>query len=44
MKNKYDIQFTNHFKRYFKLAKKQHRSFDRLFKVIDVLAAGGTLD
>ena len=28
----------------FKLAKKQHRNLDRLFKVIDVLAAGGTLD
>ena len=44
MKNKYDIQFTSQFKRDFKLAKKQHRNLDRLFKVIDVLAAGGTLD
>ena len=44
MKNKYDIQFTGQFKRDFKLAKKQHRNLDRLFKVIDVLAAGGTLD
>lgn len=40
MKNKYDIQF----KRDFKFAKKQHRNLYRLFKVIDVLAAGGTLD
>lgn len=44
MKNKYDIQFIGQFKRDFKLAKKQHRNLDRLFKVIDVLAAGGTLD
>lgn len=44
MKNKYDIQFTGQFKRDFKLAKKQHRNLDRLFKVIDVLAVGGTLD
>lgn len=40
MKNKYDIQFTSQFKRDFKLAKKQHRNLDRLFKVIDVLADG----
>ena len=44
MKNKCDIQFTGQFKRDFKLAKKQHRNLDRLFKVIDVLAAGDTLD
>lgn len=44
LENKYDIQFTGQFKRDFKLAKKQHRNLDRLFKVIDVLAAGGTLD
>ena len=44
LKNKYDIQFTGQFKRDFKLAKKQYRNLDRLFKVIDVLAAGGTLD
>ena len=41
---KYDIQFTNQFKKDLKLAKKQHKNLDKLFEVINILADGGTLD
>lgn len=41
---KYDIQFTNQFKRDLKLAKKQNKNLDTLFDVINVLANGGMLD
>ena len=41
---KYDVQFTNQFKRDLKLAKKQNKNLDKLYEVIDVLANGGTLD
>ena len=41
---KYDVQFTNQFKKDLKLAKKQNKNLDKLFEVIDVLANGGTLD
>ena len=41
---KYDVQFTNQFKKDLKLAKKQNKNLDKLFKVIDILANGGTLD
>lgn len=41
---KYDVQFTNQFKKDLKLAKKQHKNLDKLFEVIDTLANGGTLD
>ena len=41
---KYDIQFTNQFKKDWKLAKKQNKNLDKLFEVIDILANGGTLD
>ena len=41
---KYDIQFTNQFKKDLKLAKKQNKNLDKLFEVIDILANGGTLD
>ena len=41
---KYDIQFTNQFKKDLKLAKKQNKDLDKLFEVIDILANGGTLD
>lgn len=41
---KYEVQFTNQFKRDLKLAKKQNKNLDKLFEVIDVLANGGTLD
>ena len=41
---KYDVQFTNEFKKDLKLAKKQRKNLDKLFEVIDILANGGTLD
>ena len=41
---KYDIQFTNQFKKDLNLAKKQNKNLDKLFEVIDILANGGTLD
>ena len=41
---KYDVQFTNQFKKDLKLAKKQNKNLDKLFEVIDILANGGTLD
>ena len=36
---KYDAQFTNQFKKDLKLAKKQNKNLDKLFEVIDILAA-----
>ena len=41
---KYDIQFTNQFKKDLKLAKKQNKNLDKLFEVIGILTNGGTLD
>lgn len=41
---KYDVQFTNQFKKDLKLAKKQNKSLNKLFQVINILANGGTLD
>lgn len=41
---KYDIQFTNQFKKDLKLAKKQNKDLDKLFEVINILANGGMLD
>ena len=41
---KYDIQFTNQFKKDLKIAKKQNKNLDKLFEVIDILANGGTLE
>lgn len=41
---KYEIQFTSHFKKDLKLAKKQNKNLDKLFEVIEVLASGGTLE
>ena len=38
---KYDVQFTNQFKKDLKLAKKQNKTPDRLFEIIDILANGG---
>ena len=39
---KYDIQFTDQFKKDLKLAKKQNKNLDKPFEVIDILANGGT--
>ncbi|MCI5578299.1 MAG: type II toxin-antitoxin system YafQ family toxin [Oscillospiraceae bacterium] len=41
---KYEVKFTNQFKRDLKLAKKQNKNLDKLFKIINILANGGTLD
>lgn len=41
---KYNVQFTNQFKKDLKLAKKQNKSLDKLFEVIDILSNGGTLE
>ncbi len=41
---KYEIRFTNQFKRDIKKAKKQNRPIDKLFEVIDILANGNKLD
>ena len=41
---KYEIRFTNQFKKDVKLAKKQGKDLDKLFDVIGVLASGETLD
>lgn len=41
---KYDVQFTNQFKKDLKLARKQNKNLDKLFDVITILANGGTLD
>ncbi len=41
---KYEVRFTNQFKKDIKLAKKQGKDIDKLFDVIGVLANGETLD
>ena len=41
---KYDVQFTNQFKKDLKLAKKQHKNLDKLFEVVETLANGSTLE
>ena len=41
---KYEVKFTNQFKKDVKLAKKQNKDLDKLFDVVNVLADGGILD
>ena len=41
---KYEIKFTNQFKKDLKLAKKQNKDLNKLYEVISILADGGTLD
>ena len=41
---KYEIRFTNRFKKDIKLAKKQGKDLDKLFKIIERLAQGETLE
>ena len=41
---KYDVKFTNQFKKDIKLAKKQHKNLDKLFEVINILAEGEVLE
>ena len=38
---KYEVKFTNQFRKDLKLAKKQHKNTDTLLEVIDILANGG---
>lgn len=41
---KYEVKFTNQFKKDLKLAKKQKKDLDKLFEVVNILADGGTLN
>ena len=41
---RYEVKFTNQFKRDLKLAKRQNKNLDKLFEVIGILADGGVLD
>ena len=41
---KYEVKFTNQFKKDLKLAKKQNKDLDKLFDVVNILADGGMLD
>ena len=41
---KYEVKFTNQFRKDLKLAKKQNKDLDKLFEVVNILAEGGTLD
>ena len=40
----YEVKFTSQFKKDLKLAKKQRKSLDKLFEVIDILSNGNPLD
>lgn len=41
---KYDVQFTNQFKKDVKLAKKQGKDLEKLYAVIEALAEGKALE
>ena len=41
---KYEVKFTNQFKKDLKLARKQNKNMDNLLEIIDILANGGTLE
>ncbi len=41
---KYEVKFTNQFKKDLKQARKQNRDLNRLFDIVNILADGGTLD
>lgn len=41
---KYEVKFTNQFKKDLKLAKKRNKDLNKLFKAVEILASGGTLD
>lgn len=41
---KYEVKFTNQFKKDLKLAKKQNRDLNKLFEAVNILANGETLD
>ena len=41
---KYEVKFTNLFKKDLKLAKKQNKDLNKLFDVVNILAEGGILE
>ena len=41
---RYEIKFTNQFKKDLKQARKQKKDLDKLFEVVSILANGGILD
>lgn len=41
---KYDVEFTNKFKKELKIAKKQNKDLNKLYNVIEKLANGETLE
>lgn len=41
---KYEVKFTNQFKKDLKLAKKQGKNTDKLFEIIEKLASGEVLE
>ena len=41
---KYEVKFTTQFKKDLKLAQKQHKNLEKLFRAVNVLAEGGKLD
>lgn len=41
---KYEIKYTNQFKKDLKLAKKQDKNLDKLFDAVNILAEGRTLE
>ena len=41
---KYEVKFTNQFKKDFKLAKKQNKDLNKLFDVVNILAEGDILE
>ncbi|WP_455514580.1 type II toxin-antitoxin system YafQ family toxin [Pseudostreptobacillus sp.] len=41
---KYEVKFTTQFKKDLKLAKKQNKDIEKLFKVVELLANGEKLD
>ena len=40
---KYEVKFTNQFKKDIKLAKKQNKDLNKLFDVVNILAEGGII-
>ena len=41
---RYEVKYTTQFKRELEQAQKQHKNLDKLFYVINLLAAGRTLE
>ena len=41
---KYEVKFTNQFRKDIKLAKKQNKDLNKLFDVVNILAEGGMLE